>query len=229
MYPNEYLNLLVIEGLVLKPDLVIISFFVGNDFANGADSWLRNKLYEYSFLTSFIHYLVQVQPHFEGRDAYETFDGEYCDNTPTFSEEAFLEIERGRSYICRAENRRLISELDTTISVLKEIQSICYRRSIDIFVLIIPDEMQVNRNLQNMIIAGSSEETKWDWSQPTRKLAERLEGLDIKYLDLYASFENTSRLNNLYRPRDTHWNIAGNELAAKLIYQELIEAQVFLN
>lgn len=225
--PDEYLNLLKVEGLKFNPDLVIVSFFVGNDFSDASGSRLRKKLYEYSFLASFINYLVFIRPHVEGGNAHGT--GEYIDDAPNFSEEAFLKIQQGRSYIFRTDNPRLLSELNVTVSILKEMQSTCAQRGIDLFVLIIPDEMQVNRELQSKIIAGFPEPTKWDWARPNKQLAGRLAELGIQYLDLYASFKSAARQTNLYRFRDTHWNIAGNELAACLLGQKLIDSEMLRN
>ncbi|MDP8213582.1 MAG: hypothetical protein RAO92_03255 [Candidatus Euphemobacter frigidus] len=229
--PTAYLNLLVTEGLALKPDLVIVSFFVGNDFAEGAafsasrNFGERTKWYEYSFVTSFIYYLASVKPHYEGQDAAGA--NEYIDQAPTFSEEAFLKIEKTRSYICRSDNSRLTDELNATVPELEEIQSICDRRNIGLFVLIIPDEMQVNPELQKMIVGGMPDPNRWDWSQPNKKLAEKLEILGINYLDLLKAFRDASLRTNLYKPRDTHWNIAGNELAAQIIGQELLNSKIF--
>ena len=229
--PTAYLNLLVTEGLALNPDLVIVSFFVGNDFAEGAafgsfrKLGRRNKWYEYSFLTSFIYYLTSVKPHYEGQDAAGAH--EYIDHASTFSEEAFLRIEKTRSYICRCDDSRLTDELNATVPELKEIQSICTRRNIGLFVLIIPDEMQVNYELQKMIMTGIPEPNSWDWSQPTKELAERLEMMGIEHLDLLKAFREASLQTNLYKPRDTHWNVAGNELAAQLLSQKLINSENF--
>jgi len=229
--PTAYLNLLVKEGLALKPDLVIVSFFVGNDFAEGAAFGSfrrlgrRNKWYEYSFLTSFIYYLTNIKPHYEGQDAAGAH--EYIDDAPTFSEEAFLRIEKKRSYICRCDDSRLTDELNATIPALKEIQSICARRNISLFILIIPDEMQVNCELQKMIMAGMPEPNSWDWSQPTTELAGRLKMMGIEHLDLLKTFREASLHTNLYKPRNTHWNIAGNELAAQILGQTLLNSEIF--
>ena len=45
--PNEYLALLVNEGLDLNPDMVLVSFFIGNDFQQKR---AERKLYTYSFM-----------------------------------------------------------------------------------------------------------------------------------------------------------------------------------
>ena len=44
---------------------------------------------------------------------------------------------------------------------------------------------------------------------------------NINYLDLLEPFKAKSQTTRLYKPNDTHWNIAGNKLAAELIGQHL--------
>jgi hypothetical protein len=36
-------------------------------------------------------------------------------------------------------------------------------------------------------------------------------------VDLLPAFRSAARTTRLYKPRDTHWNIAGNRLAAREI------------
>jgi len=52
-------------------------------------------------------------------------------------------------------------------------------------------------------------------------LTDRIGKLGIKYIDLYHGFENKSEIR-LYKPRDTHWNIAGNQLAANIIQEHIL-------
>ena len=69
------------------------------------------------------------------------------------------------------------------------------------------------------------EEGTWNTRLPNEKLTAELEELKIDYIDLYKSFtERTTE--QLYRPRDTHWNIAGNNLAANIIQDYLLNQYV---
>ena len=52
-------------------------------------------------------------------------------------------------------------------------------------------------------------------------LSDRLDKLGIKYIDLLPSFSENSG-ERLYRVRDTHWNIAGNQLAANIIQAHIV-------
>src|SRR5262245_14787688 len=72
--PKEYLSLLVAEGLAFKPEMVLLSFFVGNDFAESKG----RKRYEYSYVASLLHYVFTLRPSYEGITYFGT--GNYCDS-----------------------------------------------------------------------------------------------------------------------------------------------------
>src|SRR5215211_2237822 len=55
--PKDYLALLVNEGLDLKPDMVLVSFFVGNDFIEEKED---RPFYTYSYVASFIDFLLKI-------------------------------------------------------------------------------------------------------------------------------------------------------------------------
>ena len=56
---------------------------------------------------------------------------------------------------------------------------------------------------------------------PTDYCAQDFEELKIDYIDLITEFSAHSLNDRLYRPNDPHWNLAGNELAARLILQHV--------
>ena len=108
---------------------------------------------------------------------------------------------------------------------MQEIARLCRQRDVALVVIIIPDEFQVNPDLQDAILESLGilrEEAMVDFSRPNRKLREELDALEIEYLDLLPAFANASRQARYYKPTDTHWNIAGNELAAELIAEYLL-------
>lgn len=118
----------------------------------------------------------------------------------TFSDKAFAD---GVGYIVR----------------LKEL---CDRRNVKLAVVVIPDELQVNPALQAKVVKSlnvSPEEI--DFTLPNNFLNEQFHASHIEHLDLLPAFSSTSAQVNLYRPNDTHWNIAGNKLAADLLVSYL--------
>ncbi len=224
--PKDYLDLLVREGLDLDPDHVLVSFFVGNDYSDSRiREVLQRRWHSYSLLTSLLHYMISVRPHYEGRVPHRK--SEYRDHAPTFDRSKFLEIEGKRSVICRVGHRQMQSDLRSATHYLKQISHICAIRGIGVTVIIIPDELQVSPDLQQQLTReymGLKPAIEWDWAQPSRLLAEELTRQEIDFIDLYEAFLNGSQEQRLYKLRDTHWNIAGNELAAQKIFEHLQEA-----
>ena len=222
MGPKEYSALLMAEGLKLDPDLVLLSFFVGNDFLESVREVERSAV-DYSYVASLLRYALSIRPHLERR----TIKGNpvYDDASATFDPKTFLKIERWRSSICFQSPKAFNTLLDAAVSQLEEISKVCRRRNISLIVVIIPDEFQVNSELQGDIfesLGKTREKSAVDFTRPNRVLARELDSLGIEYLDLLPAFAEASRAARYYRLRDTHWNIAGNELAAELIGQYLL-------
>jgi len=80
MGPKEYLSLFVSEGLKLKPNMLLLSFFIGNDFFDCLNA--ERKWHSYSYTTSFIYYLITIWHTYEGVVVNSRRD--YCDVCPTF-------------------------------------------------------------------------------------------------------------------------------------------------
>jgi hypothetical protein len=80
----------------------------------------------------------------------------------------------------------------------------------------------VSNSLQARVVEQSGRgSASFDFALPNRLLRARFEELKIDYIDLIAEFSAHSLNERLYRPNDSHWNIAGNALAARLISKHL--------
>jgi hypothetical protein len=215
--PKEYLSLLVREGLGYHPDMVLLSFYIGNDFM---DSYKSRKWYTYSYMASLVHYILALQRKYEGRIIHGK--GIYCDDCPNFDQAAYLEIEKERSFIFSTESADFVRSFDAAVDSLKQIQDICNKNGIKLVVVIIPDEMQVNPPLETDVKRQLSvKEGKWDITLPNARLAKKLNDMGVDYLDLYPILLKKSQEGPLYRPRDSHWNIAGNQFAANIIQSHI--------
>ena len=213
--PKEYLALLLREGLALKPDMVLLSFFIGNDFTDSRKRKSRKRWYIYSYVTSLLRYSF-VTRKYEGRLGHI---GAYCDDCPTLGPSAYLEIEKSRSFIYLAGNREWETLLQDAMFYLKQIQDVCRTKGIDFAVVIIPDEVQVNRSLQTEVRSMFPEELqeKWNITEPIDRFTAALTKEKIRYIDLLPQFLVEGKARPLYGARDSHWNIAGNQMAAEII------------
>jgi len=213
--PEDYLAVLVNEGLAFDPDAVLLSFFIGNDFE---PKLLRSKfIYPYSYLATYVRAVYKMLPH-------PILDGElrkYDDGRPLFSEQYFLALEVKRSEIYQPKGRKkLYAALDRVMELIGRIRSICEQRKMKLLVVLIPDELQVSADLQRQV-ATVARVNPDHLDLPNRLLSARLRQASIEYLDLLPLMREQGRKQVLYKPRDTHWNIAGNQLAADAIAEAI--------
>lgn len=215
--PKEYLALLLREGLTLQPDMVLLSFFVGNDFTDSQRRWSPRRWYTYSYVASLVHYILVTRRKYDQRLAQK--ETSYCDDCPFFEPATYLQIERTRSSIYLGEDQTWIKLLQDSMFYLKEIKQICRTRNIDFQVVIIPDEVQVNSSLQTQVRSMLPDELqkKWNVTFPIDQFTAALREAKIGYIDLFPQFLEAAKVRTLYKPRDSHWNMAGNRLAAEII------------
>jgi len=233
---RSYLSVLLNEGINYNPDMVIVGFFIGNDFEIP-----RKKLYEYSFLATFFNYTYRLIGYYiyqitqsEKSVSYSSNEeknprlaaavSSYDDMRPSFEPSYFMLHEVNRSIIFRKDNFKFAELAERAFYYLREMRDVCQKRGIKFVVTIIPDEVQVNSSLQQkVILAHAADPDDMDFFGPNQWLGKRLSEANIPVIDLTYYFMEHSHNKRLYRLRDTHWNIAGNRLAADILYQELFD------
>ncbi len=127
-------------------------------------------------------------------------------------------MEYNRSFIYQMNNKRFPEKLNDTLFYLNKISDICKKHDLQLVVVIIPGELQIHQELLGNIKEAYPElkNKKLDLTLPNRKLSNKLYELGIDHIDLYEYFLERSN-QQLYRVRDSHWNIEGNQLAANII------------
>jgi len=216
---REYFSVLVKEALPLKPDAALICIFIGNDFIEIS----RKPVLHHSFVISAARYVFDLLRYVEPTKAYGV-RSQYVDEEPSFSEAYFLEIEAMRTEVYDQSSGMLSERLPRVMTWIDEIRTVCETNGIQLFVMLIPDELQVNTELQERVLEKiGADKDKLDFDRPNKRLVEELRAKNIRYLDLLEPFRLRARNVRLYKPRDTHWNIAGNQLAADLLHNFLYE------
>jgi len=224
--PKEYLALLAREGFVLDPDKVLLSFYVGNDFFDLLEE--SRSFVSYSYGASLITYAYSLSTKVEGQIIHPPHP--YNDEAVVYTDDQYLQTElRGRSLYLK-DDPAFHDNFETALKYIAEIKQLCDRRNVGLTVVLIPDEMQISRELQERIMAHLRlAPTSFDFGHPNELLRARLEELGIDYIDLLPEFSIHSLNERLYKKNDTHWNIAGNALAASLISQHLSSQLAQLN
>jgi hypothetical protein len=218
--PKDYLSLFIREGLNLQPDMVLVSLFIGNDLTD-----LRSKprpWYSRSHVASLLHYVVKIRPKYEG----EIIHGKatYCDECPNIDAETFLKVQKDHSDFYREDYAELDALSDGAVSYLVQLRNVCRQRGIDFVVAVLPAEIQIDAALRDAVQEEYFQDiqpVQWNFMRPNESLTKRLRTAGIDYLDLFHVFVAEGQNRRLYRPRDTHWNIAGNEVAARAIEKHI--------
>lgn len=219
--PKDYLAILLEEGLAFRPDLVMVGFFIGNDFESAA-----KKPHEHSYVATSFYFLWRVWG--AGMPAVVRTDSSaasYDDDEPSFAWDRFLEIEVDRAKIYSRDEAGLRAPMTRAVGYLRDMRDISRRAGADILVVLLPDEVQVDEELRDQVVrAHRSTGDQFDFRLPNRLLAVELSKEGIPFLDVLPVFEQEGRHTRLYKPRDTHWNLAGNRLAAATIARFLCES-----
>ena len=98
----------------------------------------------------------------------------------------------------------------------------CDARKVQLVLLILPDQFQVDADLRVEVlekyhIAPES----LDLEFPNSLISSYCRQTQIHCLDLLPPFQEKGKTMPLYVLRDTHWNEAGNRLAAEVIFKYL--------
>ena len=114
---------------------------------------------------------------------------------------------------------------------INTINQICIAKNIKLLIVLMPSEIQVDKNLQKEVEVRLNDSLyklvdsydnlikSINYSLPNTLVKNELNRQKIQYLDLLEPFQERALRERLYKPNDTHWNITGNLFAAQLIYE----------
>jgi hypothetical protein len=238
-HTGEQLAMLKKYGLQYDPDLVILGFFVGNDFldadpdfktivVNGEAIPIR-KSAEHKFLGYPI--ILRTRLLLFAERKYLTYvdqkkakqEAGSQGQKGTFSEEGYLNIEKRRlgffnSSAVRA--GRFQRNIDNILSSISEMDALLKARHTKLIVGIYPDEFQVNENLRNTVFAKFNLKPEdYDLDLAQNLLKSFLGSKGITFIDFTERFRAEGKKQDLYLLRDSHWNKNGNQLAADMLFE----------
>ncbi len=193
--PYDYYNQLIKYYDKIHPDYVFIILFTGNDVSEWyipENNWSYNNWRIINFFRN-IYYFSKYK------------NNDYAD----FEEMDFIEIEKRRSKILY-ENKNNEKLLKRYFAFIDKIGQFLISKNAKFSFIIIPDEFEVNINLQNKINENNNIK---DWNKINKETINYLKSRNYQYINtiniLKYSFENN---NNPYRINNTHINKLGNYL-----------------
>jgi hypothetical protein len=213
--PREYQVVLQHHVWDFRPDLVLVSVFVGNDITE----WLATPRDLDPRQSSL--YLLATRGWRLWRERTRMAEAQAMSEPDRLaghglSPQAFLEVEARRLAIClKTPPANLEKKWQRALACLERIIRDCKQRRAPVAFVLIPDEFQVNPQvLSDALTAAGRRASDVDLSLPQRRLQEFFAAHQVPCLDLLPAFRNQP---NTYAARDTHWNERGNALAAGCI------------
>ena len=138
----------------------------------------------------------------------------------------FLRIESGRLEFCNTQKHKMHAfddQINYAIKSIFDMKELVNERNARFVVGIYPDEFQVNENLRDFLFQKFLLERKfYDIDLPQKILKMHLNPKQIPCLDFLDAFRDKNSEQDLYLPRNTHWNESGNELAASILFAYML-------
>ena len=213
---DDYYALLVREGLRVEPDVLVLCFYVGNDFHVWEDPDNRPR----SYVLALFRYLFHVLPEVAGQDYGQAA---YSDAAPSMSERGYLDLLAKRLPLFDRRDPSFDPAFDWVVAYLERALVLSQKWQIEPLVVLIPDEIQVDAELRAEALRAleAGPETAYDFDAPNARLRAYLEGRGVSVLDLLPVLRAAHADGRVYKPRDTHWNVRGNRIAAQEIYRQV--------
>jgi hypothetical protein len=229
---DDYLITLEEDALRFSPDLVLLGVYVGNDlrFSRRAASGFNRRSYAINralldirertlarrlVATGAFRDITQTAPPAGGGSAAELAG-------PIMTRERYLEAVRGDlPFFTPASAPRIQLAYRDTLAGLARIEAACRARGVPLVAVISPSHAQVSpRMLAEAAHSSGIDPATLDVAIPQRRLAAFFAERGIPALDLLPAFQRAARESDpdgFYLNSDTHWSVAGNEIAAQEI------------
>ena len=234
--PFQYAQYYEFHGRDFEPDLVVVGFFVGNDSyvaqndvsetrtAIAGRRVARDKLAEVKSLTFkiWLYERFNLARWWINRGAIVFDESDVLDhNSPRdggdFSEK-YLAVQARRFARNHLQmNKRRREKMENCVVQVRRIQTLAAKDGASTFVLLIPDENQINRSLAEAVWPQEQPQ-RYDLDMPQSLLHDMLGEIDLPVIDPRPAFLADER--RLYM-NDTHWNAGGHQLAAEEIVKAI--------
>jgi lysophospholipase L1-like esterase len=227
--PENYLRVLQYEPAVKEAKVVFVIVFIGNDIAQGHPDfksrvWLggpRAQLRSPWLVRASPDYWYSTKTLRAGWRLLRWMMWERSrSGEGALPDDVFLEIEMQNLGVCRRKpSTYMQSCYDGTLALLDAMRIEADRQHIKLAVVLAPDQFQVDTALREQLFSRFHlDGNDYDLDRPQRVLRASLEGQSVPVLDLLPAFRVQETKEQLYLPRDTHWNARGNALAAREMY-----------
>jgi hypothetical protein len=210
--PREYRLILDQDVWSVRPDVVLLSIFVGNDITEtiAQPRHLDPRQHALGILAQRCWCLLrescrQASPPLMAVTSRR--------GRAELSPQTFREIEARRLAVCRNDaTAPMEKKWQLVLGELDRLVASCQHRQVRLAVVLIPDEFQVNSAvLDEALTQAGWQRGQVDLEAPQRRLTAFFAARHVPCLDLLPALRAAPQT---YAPHDTHWNVLGNHLAA---------------
>ena len=210
-------------GGSLKPDVVIVGFFLGNDLQDNRTSSLER----------FVRGVITAPPSrwYSPATEWAYRHSELYDLVRKVPETWADRRRNGPNAVVTGYSRKYLppddsvyrQEIAITASALGGLADHARGVGARLFVVLIPEAIQVERARQGKLLRIATDSVHFDFDHPNHDVARRLDSIGVGWLDLTPTLRAAAaRGAALYYPIDGHWTRAGNTLAAQTIADALV-------
>jgi len=213
--PREYREILERDVWAVQPDMVLLAVFVGNDITEALPRPRRlDPRHHALYLLCQRGWKLARATRQSSAEPVPTPSDRL--SAPPLSPRVFREVEARRLGVClKNTSPSMEKKWQSAFNELHAIVQACRQRAVALAVVLIPDEFQVNDVvLLDALGEAGLVRQELDLDGPQRRLQGFFSERGVRCLDLLPAFR---RAPNTYAPCDTHWNVAGNRLAAREI------------
>lgn len=218
------------EGIKLKPDMVLLHFYT-NDFDDNMVSGERganekgqlvtkrekkqNVLVTVrNFLFNYLHsyrLMERTAVNIIGPKLGSLVGGDTIYNTNELS-----------NVYEKIYSDAALAKVGKTFELIEEMDQFARENNVPLVVILIPAKFQVYANLQEDIMK-ENQHMQYDFEKPNKMFTAWAGKRNIPVIDLLPGFKAHDQNKDLYWTLNPHWNKAGNQKAAELLYKDLIK------
>jgi hypothetical protein len=225
--PFHYAQYYQHYGRKFSPDLILIGFFVGNDTYTVFNSLnqtrtavLGRRISRQASSERFIKLKIlfynnsNIARLFLNKGPTKRdFTRTNCSN---FSDQ-YLGTQATRLPNHLKLSDEIKKSVGNSVSQVTRVNKLAKQDNIPAIVVLIPDENQINEDLQKRLI-DDSERKKFDFLMPQSVLIDVFKNYSIPAIDLLPTFNNKQGCHYM---NDSHWNIEAHRIAAQAIYTNI--------
>ena len=227
------------KGLKFRPDAVVVGVFIGNDISDmNKNIWLRNDSGGLpTNITSDYQYVDEnrrLRIHYTNESYYERYgilgkiDYIMSKKSHLFiflKNTAIRKTYKPEKIFLRQIPEDSMRNIDKMKILIMEMKKISSRNNADFIAVLIPPRTQV-WDYEWERYTDAYRELNTSRSMPQELFMDFCRSYNITCIDLLPEFLKNAGKGGLYFPIDGHWNEEGHQLAAGVIFQNLVNLRI---